>query len=69
MSWNDICRAALILGVIPSFAKDEVLKLNATLKQRVAEDKIFMRKFGITKQSPTYYAAPLCQGCRLDEAQ
>jgi hypothetical protein len=46
MRWNEICRAALILGVIDGYSKGECLKVRKLCMKRVTEGKAKYEKIG-----------------------
>jgi hypothetical protein len=59
MKTTEILRAAVILGIIPSYEGQQFWKIEAILKERLAAGKIVKEKRGPSRSSPTSYRAVL----------
>jgi hypothetical protein len=69
VQWNTLCRAALILGMIPNYEQGPCRKLNAALQKRVAAGKVIKKKNGESRSSFAFYAAKLPKPRRSEGKQ
>jgi hypothetical protein len=54
-----LCRAAVILGIIDSYNKENNLKIAELLKKQVADGRVIKKKGGTAQSSAAWYAAKL----------
>jgi hypothetical protein len=59
VQWNVLCRAAVILGIIDSYNKENNLKIAELLKKQVADGRVIKKKGGTAQSSAAWYAAKL----------
>jgi hypothetical protein len=59
MQWKDICRAALIIGLIDNYSKDECLRLWHMIDKRVKSGQVTREKKGPAQSSRAFYRAKL----------
>lgn len=57
MRWNEIARAALILGIVPGYSRGSMFRVADILEQRRAEGKIKKSKSGRSQSAAAYYWA------------
>jgi hypothetical protein len=59
MRWHEVPRAALILGVVPDYSKESMLKVAGMVQAGVDADRVFKRKDGEHQAAAAYYSAKL----------
>jgi hypothetical protein len=57
MRWHEICRAALIIGVIDEYSIGESFELRRRILKRIAEGKVTMEKLGTGRTAPSLWRA------------
>jgi hypothetical protein len=57
MRWHEVCRAALILGVIDDYDQGSTFKLRELCLKRVAEGKVVVEKLGEGQTAPSIWRA------------
>ncbi|MFZ0853654.1 MAG: hypothetical protein WAO08_31215 [Hyphomicrobiaceae bacterium] len=57
MRWGAIAQAAVILGIVPDFSKDSMLKVSDMLKAREEQQLVKNRKEGEHQGAPSWYQA------------
>jgi hypothetical protein len=59
MQWNDICRAALIIGLIDKYSKGECLRLWHIVDKQVKSGRVTREKKDSAQSSHAFYRAKL----------
>lgn len=55
--WNEICRAAMVMGLIEDYSKSSCMKVRRMVDARVASGKVIKTKNGKAQSSPSSFRA------------
>jgi hypothetical protein len=55
--WNEIARAAVILGIVPDISKASMMHLSDILRKRVEDGSVQKRKAGTAQSAKAEYRA------------